>query len=32
VLFVRERSVRAYEGSKTELGRTVAEQLADELD
>jgi len=31
-LFVRERSVRTYEGSKAELGRAVAEQVAGELD
>ena len=30
-LFVRENSVREYEGSKDQLGRRVAEQLADEL-
>jgi phosphopantothenoylcysteine decarboxylase/phosphopantothenate--cysteine ligase len=30
-LFVRENSVREYEGTKAELGRKVAEELADEL-
>jgi phosphopantothenoylcysteine decarboxylase/phosphopantothenate--cysteine ligase len=30
-LFVRENSVREHEGTKAQLGRIVAEQLADEL-